>query len=148
MIARWDNRCQIDPSVVDKYGIPVLRFDISWSDEERLQIKHFQETGREIIEAAGGISMWDMPGPENNYGITRPGQIIHEVGTARMGADPTTSVLNKNCQAHEAENVFVVDAAPFVSQPHKNPTWTIMALAMRTCEHISDEVRKRNLPTA
>jgi len=148
MIARHENRCEIDPSMIDKYGIPVLRFDISWSDEERLQIKHFQETGREIIEAAGGISMWDMPGPERNYGITRPGQIIHEVGTARMGADSGTSVLNKNCQAHEAANVFVTDAAPFVSQPHKNPTWTIMALAMRTCEHITDEVRRRNLPTA
>lgn len=148
MIARFENRCEIDPSVQDKYGIPVLRFNVSWSDDEILQIKHFQETGREIIEAAGGISMWDMPGPENRFGITRPGQIIHEVGTARMGSDADTSVLNEYCQAHEAGNVFVTDAAPFVSQPHKNPTWTIMALAMRTCERIADEVGRRNLSTA
>jgi choline dehydrogenase-like flavoprotein len=148
MVARRDNRCEIDPKVVDKYGIPVLRFDVKWSDEEILQIKHFQETGREIFEAAGGISMWDMPGPSNNYGITRPGQIIHEVGTARMGDDPSTSVLDSNCRAHEARNVFVADAAPFVSQPHKNPTWTIMALAMRTCENITEEVKRRNLATA
>jgi len=145
MIARHENRCEIDPTVVDKYGIPVLRFNVKWSDDEIKQIKHFQETGREIIEAAGGISMWDMPTSESNYGITRPGQIIHEVGTARMGDDPSTSVLNSNCRTHEANNVFVADAAPFVSQPHKNPTWTIMALAMRTSETIIHDVRSRKL---
>jgi choline dehydrogenase-like flavoprotein len=62
-----------------------------------------------------------------------------------MGKDPKTSVLNEWCQAHEAKNVFVADAGPFVSQPHKNPTWTIMALSMRTSEYIVDEVKRRNL---
>ncbi|MGA0255652.1 MAG: GMC oxidoreductase, partial [Rhodothermales bacterium] len=134
-----------DPDVVDKYGIPVLKFDTSWSDEEKLQMKHFHETAREIIHAAGGESVWDMPTAQDDYGITRPGQIIHEVGVTRMGKDPKTSVLNKWCQAHEAKNVFVADAGPFVSQPHKNPTWTIMALSMRTSEYIVDEVKRRNL---
>ena len=84
--------------MVDKYGIPVLKFDVSWSDEELLQMKHFHETAREIIHASGGTSVWDMPTKEDNYGITRPGQIIHEVGTTRMGADAKTSVLNSNCR--------------------------------------------------
>lgn len=145
MIARHDSRCTIDPNVVDKYGIPVLKFDISWSDEEKLQMKHFHETAREIIHASGGTSVWDMPTAEDDYGITRPGQIIHEVGVTRMGSDSKTSVLNEWCQAHEAKNVFVADAGPFVSQPHKNPTWSIMALSMRTSEYIVDEVKRRNL---
>ena len=145
MIARYENNCSIDPDMVDKYGIPVLKFDVSWSDEELLQMKHFHETAREIIHASGGTSVWDMPTKEDNYGITRPGQIIHEVGTTRMGADAKTSVLNSNCQSHEVKNLFVADAGPFVSQAHKNPTWSILALSMRTSEYLLDEMKKRNI---
>ncbi len=145
MIARYENNCSIDPDMVDKYGIPVLKFDVSWSDEELLQMKHFHETAREIIHASGGNSVWDMPTKEDNYGITRPGQIIHEVGTTRMGADAKTSVLNSNCQSHEVKNLFVADAGPFVSQAHKNPTWSILALSMRTSEYLLDEMKKRNI---
>ncbi len=148
MIARRENNCSIDPDVVDKYGIPVLKFDIKWSDEELEQVRHFQETGNEIIRAMGGESAWDIPSKEDGYGITRPGQIIHEVGTTRMGSDPKKSVLNEYCQSHEVRNVFVADAGPFVSQAHKNPTWSIMALSMRTSEYITEEVRNGNLGTA
>ena len=148
MIARYENYCEIDPDVVDQYGIPVLRFNVEWSDEELEQIRHFRETGNEIIRASGGEPMWDTPSKEDGYGITAPGQIIHEVGTVRMGDNPRTSVLNANCQSHEVSNLFVADAAPFVSQAHKNPTWTILALAMRTSETIAEEVSRRNLGTA
>jgi choline dehydrogenase-like flavoprotein len=148
MVARYENYCEIDPNVVDKYGIPVLRFHVEWSDDELEQIRHFRETGNEILRASGGEPMWDTPSKEDGYGITAPGQIIHEVGTVRMGSNPRTSVLNAFCQAHEVKNLFVADAAPFVSQPHKNPTWTILALAMRTSEKIAEEVGKRNLGTA
>ena len=145
MIARRENHCSIDPTVVDQYGIPVLRFDVRWSDDEILQIKHFHETGRELIEAMGGVATSNMPGPETGYGILAPGRIIHEVGVARMGDDPRTSVVNSMCQAHEIDNLFVADAASFVSQADKNPTWTIMALSMRTSEHIIEEMTARNL---
>jgi choline dehydrogenase-like flavoprotein len=145
MIARHENRCTIDPSVTDKWGIPVLKFDVRWSDEELLQIKHFHETGLDLISAMGGTPMWDAPGPERDYGITKPGQIIHEVGTTRMGDDPKRSVVNRYCQAHEANNVFVADAGPFVSQADKNPTWTIMALAMRTSEYIVDQLKRGDI---
>jgi choline dehydrogenase-like flavoprotein len=67
------------------------------------------------------------------------GRIIHEVGTTRMGNDPQTSVLNANCQAHDVKNLFVADAGPFVSNAHKNCTWTILALAMRTAEGIAHQ---------
>jgi choline dehydrogenase-like flavoprotein len=145
MIARRENHCAIDPDVVDKYGIPVLRFDVRWSDQEVQQVKHFHETAREIIHAMGGTSVGDMPGADERYGITTPGRIIHEVGVTRMGTDPKTSSLNPNCQAHDVDNLFVSDAGPFVSQPHKNPTWTIMALAMRTSEFVVEELSRRNL---
>ena len=86
-----------------------------------------------------------MPGPEENYGISKGGEIIHEAGTTRMGTSPRTSVLNEWCQAHEVKNLFVTDAGPFVSNAHKNVTWTILALAWRTSEHLVDEMRKGNL---
>jgi choline dehydrogenase-like flavoprotein len=80
-----------------------------------------------------------MPGPETNYDLAAGGRIIHEVGVTRMGDDPSTSVLNKHCQAHDAKNVFVADAGPFVSQADKNCTWTILALAMRTSMYIAEQ---------
>lgn len=145
MVARRENHCAIDPDVVDRYGIPVLRFNVRWSDDEYLQVKHMQETGREIIEALGGIPLGSMPSKEEGYGILAPGRIIHEVGTTRMGDDARTSVLNAYCQAHEVKNLFVADAGPFVSQAHKNPTWTILALAWRTSDYIVEEMRRNNL---
>jgi choline dehydrogenase-like flavoprotein len=77
--------------------------------------------------------------------ISRGGAIIHEVGTVRMGNDPKTSPLNTYCQAHEVRNLFVADGAPFVSNPDKNPTHTIVALAWRTAEYLADEMRKGNV---
>lgn len=144
-IARYENRCEIDPNVVDQFGIPVLRFDYRWSDYERLQAKHMIETFDEIAHNMGGIILGDKPGKDKDYGLLAPGQIIHEVGTTRMGNDPKTSVTNKYCQLHDADNVFVVDAGPFVSQADKNCTWTILALSMRTSEYIVDQFKKQNL---
>jgi choline dehydrogenase-like flavoprotein len=74
--------------------------------------------------------------------ISEGGTIIHELGTVRMGSDPRTSVLNNNCQAHDVKNLFVADAAPFVTNPDKNPTLTIMALSWRTSDYLLDQARK------
>ncbi|MFD3275339.1 GMC family oxidoreductase [Aquirufa echingensis] len=144
-VVREDNYCEIDPNVVDKYGIPVLRFNYKWSDYEVKQAKHMQETFEEIIHAMGGEPMGKKPGADSNYGLADPGRIIHEVGTARMGDNKNTSVLNSNCQAHDVKNLFVADAAPFVSQGDKNATWTILALSLRTSEYIIDQRKKGNL---
>lgn len=140
-----DNYCEIDPDVVDRWGIPVLRFNYTWSSHEYNQVKHMQETFRTIIDEMGGIALSDMPSKEDGYGISNPGEIIHEVGVTRMGDDPNTSVVNKYCQAHDVDNLFVVDGGPFVSQPHKNPTWTILAFSMRASEYISEQKEKGNL---
>lgn len=144
-IAEYKNRCELDPDVVDQFGIPVLRFDYRWSDYERLQAKHMTDTFEEIIQNMGGIVLGDKPGKDKDYGLLAPGQIIHEVGTTRMGDDPRTSVTNRWQQLHDADNVFIVDAGPFTSQADKNCTWTIMALSMRTSEYIVDQLKKQNI---
>jgi choline dehydrogenase-like flavoprotein len=139
MIPNENSFCEIDPAVVDQWGIPVLRFHFKWSDYEYKQVKHMQETFRAIITEMGGVPTSKMPGAEEGYGIAPGGRIIHEVGVTRMGNNPSTSVLNKNCQAHDAKNVFVADGGPLVSQADKNCTWTILALAMKTAEYIADQ---------
>jgi choline dehydrogenase-like flavoprotein len=144
-IAMRDNYCEIDPSVVDEWGIPVLRFHYKWSDYERKQAKHMQQTFEEIIHNMGGQLLGEAPGADQDYGLLAPGRIIHEVGTTRMGDDPKHSVVNRYQQLHDANNVFVVDAGPFVSQADKNPTWTILALSWRTSEYIIDQLKKQNI---
>jgi choline dehydrogenase-like flavoprotein len=110
------------------------------------QARDMQETFRAIVEAAGGVyrtrTQSDGPYP---YGIQPGGKIIHEVGTARMGADPGTSVVNGYCQAHDVKNLFVADGAPLVTNPDKNPTLTIMALSWRASEYLLDGAKKGSL---
>lgn len=145
-IPLYDNRCEIDPNVVDKYGIPVLKFNVKWSEHEILQAKHMKETFDEMMHNMGAIVTWGGDyNKENNYGLEAPGKIIHEAGTARMGSDPKTSALNKYNQAHDCKNLFVVDGAAFTSQADKNITWTILALSMRASEYIISEMKKQNL---
>ncbi len=144
-VPQYNNYCEIDPEKVDRWGIPVLRFNYKWTDHERLQTKHAQETMETIFDEMGAIPLGERPGADRDYGLTKPGQIIHEVGTTRMGNDSKTSVTNKYSQLHDAKNVFIVDAGTFVSQADKNPTWTILALSMRASEYIVDELKKQNL---
>ena len=144
-IARKENYCEIDPTTVDEFGIPVLRFNYQWSDNELKQARHMHETFEEVLGNMGGKLLGDKPGPEKKYGLHNPGRIIHEVGTTRMGSDPKTSVVNEFERLHDVENVFIVDAGPFVSQADKNPTWTIMALSWRTSEFIIEELKKQNI---
>ena len=144
-IARKENYCEIDRTTVDEFGIPVLRFNYQWSDNELKQARHMHETFEEVLGNMGGKLLGDKPGPEKKYGLHNPGRIIHEVGTTRMGSDPKTSVVNEFERLHDVENVFIVDAGPFVSQADKNPTWTIMALSWRTSEFIIEELKKQNI---
>ena len=116
-VPQYDNYCEIDPTVVDKFGIPVLRFNYNWTEHEVKQAKHMQETFEEMFDSMGAKVMGKKPG----------------------------AVLNKYSQAHECDNLFVVDAGPFVSQADKNPTWTILALSIRTSEYIVDQMKKKNI---
>ncbi len=145
-IAREDSYCEIDPTVVDKFGIPVLRFHTTWADYEINQAKHMKETFKEILHNMGAVVTWGGDATkENNYGLHAPGNIIHEAGTVRMGNDPKKAPLNKYSQAHEVKNLFCVDGGQFVSQADKNITWTILALSMRASEYIVDEMKKQNI---
>lgn len=144
-VAFYDNYCEIDPNTVDQWGIPVLRFNYKWSEHEVKQARHMQDTFEEIIETMGGIPLGEKPGADRDYGLAAPGQIIHEAGVVRMGNDPKKAPLNKYCQANDCKNLFVADAAPFVSEADKNLTWTILALSMRTSEYIVDQKKKGNI---
>src|SRR4051812_43070452 len=144
MIPNEDSYCEIDPNVVDQWGIPVLRFHFKWSQDEILQAKHMQETFKEIIETMGG-TVTRSANTDDNWGIARGGEIIHEVGATKMGDDPKSSVLNQYCQAWDVKNLFITDAAPFVSNADKNPTLTISALGWRTSDYIADQVKKLNV---
>jgi choline dehydrogenase-like flavoprotein len=104
-----------------------------------------QDAMEELLEASGGVLLGSKPGADRDYGLTKPGEIIHEVGTSRMGSDSATSVTNQFGQLHDTKNVFVVDAGTFVSQADKNPTWTIMALAWRTSDYIIEQMQQQNL---
>lgn len=142
MIPNDDSYCEIDPETVDRWGIPVLRFHWKWSNHEIRQVKHMQDTFEALIHEMGGTLLSKKSGPEQDYGIAPGGRIIHELGATRMGSDPRTSVLNPFCQAWDVKNLFVADGGPFVSQADKNPTWTILALSMRTSDYITDQMKK------
>jgi choline dehydrogenase-like flavoprotein len=157
MIPNDKSYCDLDPSVRDRWGIPVLRFHWQWGENEIKMAQDMQQTFRSIIEAAGGTVIAGTrrhPRAPTAHGgageqpaahLTEPGAVIHELGTVRMGNNPRTSVLNKNCQAHEVKNLFVADAAPFVTNPDKNPTLTIMALSWRTSKYLLDQAKRGEL---
>ncbi len=145
-LALESNLCEIDPTVVDKYGIPVLRFNVKYSEHEVNQAKHMMETFSEILHNMGAVITWGSNNnKDNNWGLEPPGKIIHEAGAVRMGSDPKKSALNSWSQAHDAKNVLCVDGGQFVSQADKNITWTILALSMRASEHLVDEMKKNNV---
>jgi choline dehydrogenase-like flavoprotein len=130
---------EIDPQAVDAYGVPVLQFHWGWGEEELAMVRHMQRTFGEIIDAAGGKPIW------RPNGISEGGEILHELGTARMGADARTSVLNSYNQAYDSKNLFVVDGAAFTSNPEKNPTLTILALSMRASEYLLNQAKRGDL---
>jgi len=145
MIPNIHSYCELDPTVVDKWGIPVLRFHFKWTDYEWKQARHMEKTFADIITTMGGRVSGLSAAQREADGISIPGTIIHEVGGARMGTSNKNSVLNGYCQAHDVKNLFVMDGASFVSNPDKNPTLTINALAWRACDYMADEMRKGNV---
>ncbi len=145
-VARYDNYCEIDPAgTVDEWGIPTLKFNYKWSDYEYKQAQHAQKTLRGILTEMGADIFTPEQTRETEYGLLKPGAIIHEVGTARMSETARDGVTNKWGRLHEVDNVYLTDASVFSSQADKNPTWTILALAMRNSEHIVDQLKKMNI---
>ena len=113
---------------------------MAFGDNEQAMMKDMATSAAEMLEAAGATHVRQNIDPK-----TVPGWGIHEVGTARMGGDPKTSVLNAFCQSHDVPNLYVMDGSSFVSIACQNPTLTIMALAVRSTDHMLEEMRKGNV---
>src|SRR5438105_4837831 len=139
VLARYENYVDLDPDAKDAWGIPTLRFHYQFGDNERRMCEDMVVAGREMFEAAG----IEVVGADDE--MRSEGWSIHELGTARMGNDPKTSVLNQFQQSHDVKNLFVVDGSSHVSASCQNPTWTIMALAWRSCEYLASEFKKGNV---
>lgn len=145
MIPNEDCYCEIDPVVKDKWGIPVLRFHWKWSEHEIKQAEHMRRTFVDLIERLGGEV---ISGGETENGrelIKKGGEIIHEIGSCKMGDTPENSVLNQYCQSWDVDNLFVMDGSSFVTNPDKNPTLTILALCWRSCDYLVDQMQKEIL---
>jgi len=139
VLPRYDNYVDIDPHVKDRWGVPVLRFHIKFGDNEKNMAEDMAASAREMFEAAGFEVL------SVSRRILTPGFSIHELGTSRMGADPKKSVVNEFQQSHDVKNLLVVDGSTHVSASCQNPTWTIMALCWRSCDHLADEMKRGNV---
>jgi len=145
MIPNEQSYCEIDPDLVDQWGIPVLRFHYAWTENDIKMAEDMNETFTAIIEAAGGTPVSHVGSPRSRWGHLYEGGVAHEVGTVRMGHDAKTSALNGFCQAHDVKNLFVTDGACFATNPDKNPTCTITALSWRASAFLLEEAKKGNL---
>ena len=134
-----DNFIAIDKEKVDAWGIPVIRINCMWRENERALLKDMSITAAEMLSAAGARDI--EPFLEDNA----PGLTIHEMGTARMGRDPKTSVLNAHNQTHDAKNLFVTDGACMASSSCVNPSLTYMALTARACDYAVDQMKRGEL---
>ncbi|NIJ18819.1 choline dehydrogenase-like flavoprotein [Sphingomonas naasensis] len=135
MIPNKDTWCEIDPGVKDRFGIPVLRFAFRWSQHELNQVAHGQRTAHAVFKRMNATILDPELPPEKL--ITAGGEIIHELGTARMGADARSSVVDSYGQTWDVGNLVLMDGAIFASGAHKNPTLTILALALRASERLA-----------
>jgi glucoside 3-dehydrogenase (cytochrome c) catalytic subunit len=138
-LPRSDNLVELHPTLVDKWGIPALRIQCTWGPNERAILEDVQQTAAEMLEAAGAtnIRTYNSHNP--------PGLCIHEMGTARMGRDPKTSVLNGWNQCHDVRNVFVTDGACMTSSANQNPSITYMALTARACDYAARQMKRGEL---
>jgi choline dehydrogenase-like flavoprotein len=138
-LPRHDNYVALHPTLKDKWGIPALHIQCTWGPNERAILKDIQVTAAEILETAGAndIEIFNDELP--------PGLCIHEMGTARMGRDPKTSVLNGWNQSHDVPNLFVTDGACMASSANQNPSITYMALTARACDYAVEQLKRRDL---
>jgi choline dehydrogenase-like flavoprotein len=138
-LPRMENYVELDTEKTDAWGIPTLKIHMKWSDNELALWKDSREQAAETLEAAGAKNV------AMNGEVSVPGFCIHEVGTARMGNDPSKSVLNRFNQTHEVKNLFVTDGAAWVTIACQNPTLTMLAITARACDYIVDQHKKGEL---
>jgi len=134
-----ENKITLDKTVKDKWGLPVLSFDAEIKDNEKKMRLDMENDAKEMLEAAG------VKNVKTHSSNPFLGRGIHEMGTARMGRDPKTSVLNGWNQVWDAQNVFVTDGACMTSAACQNPSLTYMALTARAADHAVSELKKGNI---
>ena len=139
MLPYHENKISLDKSKKDKWGLPVLAIDCEIKDNERKMRQDMMNDAKEMLEVAG---LKNVQTYDREYA---PGMGIHEMGTARMGRDPKTSVLNANNQVWDAPNVFITDGSCMTSASCVNPSLTYMALTARACDFAVNELKKQNL---
>jgi choline dehydrogenase-like flavoprotein len=145
-LPRYENHVRLHESRVDPFGIPELVFSCEWGENELAMSKDIAESTAEMLEACGAKNVRKETEDDIRGGIKNsPGRSIHEMGTARMGRDPKTSVLNGHNQCHEVPNVFVTDGACMSSSPCQNPSLTYMALTARACDFAVQELKRQSL---
>ncbi len=135
----YENYIELNHEVVDALGLPTLKIHCTWGENELAMRKDMKTEAAEILDAAGAKNVIEY---ENE---NPPGLGIHEMGTARMGSDPKTSVLNRNNQCHDVKNIFVTDGASMTSSACQNPSITYMALTARAANFAVEELKNRNL---
>lgn len=140
-LPRYENFVELDPEVKDAWGVPVLRINASYGENEQAQGKAMRQ---DIMNMLDALKLEGPRPPDSNLSVF--GKNIHECGTARMGADPKKSVLNAYNRVHDARNVFVTDGASFVTQGCYEPTLTIMAVSCRAADHIAEEFKRGTFP--
>ncbi len=138
-LPRFENHIKLDPQVTDAWGIPVVNFNCSYTDNEHNMAKDAVNTISEMFIESGFEIL------HRNEIMNRNGRSMHELGTCRMGDNPKTSVLNKWNQSHDIKNLFVMDGSSFVSGGAQNPTLTIMSLSMRASEYLAEQLRTGDL---
>ena len=141
MIPNDDCYCELDPGVKDRWGIPVLRFHWKWGESETRQAAHMVKTFLDVIDILGGKPLGKVE-TDGKRAISKGGEMIHEVGTARMGASDKDSVVHQFGQTWAVPNLFVMDGAVLVSSPDKNPTLSILALAWRSADNLATLARQ------
>jgi choline dehydrogenase-like flavoprotein len=139
MLPRHENYVELDPEVTDAWGLPVLRIHCTIGSNEEAMRQDMMDAAAEMLDAVGGRNVTPFM---DRYA---PGEGIHEMGTARMGRDPKTSVLNRWNQAHDVPNLFVTDGACMTSAACQNPSITYMALTARAVDYAAQEVKRGNL---
>jgi choline dehydrogenase-like flavoprotein len=138
-LPQQSNRVFLDRNKLDRFGIPQVSIEFEWSDNELAIVRDFRKQGDRLMKAAGAVYSPDLASDDPEAEVIGGGA-VHEMGTARMGNDPTQSVLNAHNQAHDIPNLFVTDGSCMTSSSCVNPSLTYMALTARACDYAVNQL--------
>jgi choline dehydrogenase-like flavoprotein len=156
-LPHFDNRVEIDPALVDAWGIPAAHIVCEWKSEDLALAEAARRETQEMVEMAGAkvatvTELFHTPfvagfirKMQREWTLSTPGMFVHEVGGARMGDDPKTSVVDPFCRSWDVRNLFVTDGACWPTSGWQNPTLTEMAVTARACAHAAGEMKRMNL---